>query len=57
MVDERVRELIRQRADASAIRRAADQAGLTALRDDGAAKVLAGTTTAEEVLRVTRQDA
>ncbi|MFO7857389.1 MAG: GspE/PulE family protein, partial [Ectothiorhodospiraceae bacterium] len=56
VVDERVRDLIKERADASAIRRAADEAGLTTLRDDGVAKVLAGSTTADEVLRVTRED-
>ncbi len=41
-------------ADAQAVKRAAIEQGMDSLRDDGARKVLAGTTTIEEVLRVTQ---
>ena len=54
MIDEKVRTLIMQRADAPAIRAAA--AGLASLRADGAQKILNGITTFEEVLRVTQED-
>jgi general secretion pathway protein E len=56
VVDDEVRALIMKNADASAIRRAAADAGMVTLREDGAAKVLAGETTLEEVLRVTQED-
>jgi general secretion pathway protein E len=56
VVDDDVRTLIMKNADAAAIRRAATAAGMVTLREDGAAKVLAGETTIEEVLRVTQED-
>jgi len=56
VVDDDVRALIMKNADAAAIRRAATAAGMPTLRQDGAAKVLAGETTIEEVLRVTQDD-
>jgi len=56
VVDDDVRALIMKNADAAAIRRAATAAGMVTLREDGAAKVLAGETTIEEVLRVTQED-
>jgi len=56
VVDDDVRALIMKNTDAAAIRRAATAAGMTTLRGDGAAKVLAGATTIEEVLRVTQDD-
>ncbi len=56
VVDDDVRALIMKNADAAAIRRAAATAGMVTLREDGAAKVLAGETTIEEVLRVTQED-
>jgi general secretion pathway protein E len=56
VVDDEVRALIMKNADASAIRRAGTAAGMLTLREDGAAKVLAGETTIEEVLRVTQDD-
>jgi general secretion pathway protein E len=55
-VDDDVRALIMKNSDAVAIRRAATAAGMLTLREDGAAKVLAGDTTIEEVLRVTQDD-
>ncbi len=56
VIDDEMRALIMKNADASAIRRAAAAAGMPTLREDGAAKVLAGETTIEEVLRVTQED-
>jgi general secretion pathway protein E len=56
VVDDDVRALIMKNADASAIRRAGTAAGMLTLREDGAAKVLAGETTIEEVLRVTQDE-
>ena len=57
LVDDEMRSLIMQRSDASALRRLATQHGMRTLREDGAAKVLDGTTTVAEVLRVTQEDA
>jgi general secretion pathway protein E len=56
VVDDDVRALIMKNTDAAAIRRAATAAGMPTLRDDGAAKVLTGETTIEEILRVTQDD-
>lgn len=53
MTDE-VRELLMGGADASSIRRAAQQAGMLSLRQDGLKKAAAGETSLEEVLRVTQ---
>jgi general secretion pathway protein E len=50
------RALVMQRADATAIRRTAIENDMPTLRDDGAAKVLAGVTTVEEVVRVTQEE-
>ena len=56
VVDDDIRALVMKNTDAAAIRRAATAAGMPMLREDGAAKVLAGQTTIEEVLRVTQDD-
>ncbi len=56
VVDDEIRALIMQTTDAAAIRRAAIASGMPVLRADGAAKVLAGETSVEEVLRVTQED-
>jgi len=56
IVDDAIRKLILEQADAVTIRHAALSAGLVTLRDEGARKVLAGITTPDEVLRVTRAD-
>ncbi len=53
-VDEEIRELITQRASTSEIRRAAAAKGFRDLRFDGLRKVVAGQTTLEEVIRVTK---
>jgi general secretion pathway protein E len=56
LVDDAVGPLILKRADAQAIKRAAQDMGMDTLRDDGARKVLAGMTTVEEVLAATQED-
>ncbi|HXG21459.1 MAG TPA: type II secretion system ATPase GspE [Methylomirabilota bacterium] len=56
LLNDSLRALVMQRADAAAIRRAACAEGMHTLRDDGAGKVLAGVTTVEEVLRVTQEE-
>jgi general secretion pathway protein E len=56
MVDEAVRQLAIKNADAGAIKRAAVSKGMRTLRDDGAQKVLAGMTSAAEVLMMTTED-
>jgi len=56
-VDDEVRRLIQARATASEINEAAKRAGMGSLGDDGLAKVAAGQTTLEEVLRVSMRGA
>ena len=55
-IDDPVRRLIMERANASMLRGAAAQRGMRSLAQDGARKVLEGRTTAEEVLRVTQDN-
>ena len=56
MVDDKIRELIMQRADASTIKHEAIKKGMHTLRMDGLEKFRQGITTAEEVMRVTQGD-
>jgi len=56
VVDDEVRSLVMQKADASTIRRTCTSRGMKLLRQDGAERVLAGQTTIEELLRVTQED-
>lgn len=51
-ISEKIRKVIVQKNDASAIRKIAISEGMTTLLDDGMQKVLDGTTTIEELLRV-----
>lgn len=53
VIDDPVRRKIQTLATAAEIKNAAVERGMRTLRDDGIAKVLSGTTTIEEVLRVT----
>jgi len=53
-VTQSIKDLVTAKAPAHEIREAARQAGMRTLREDGFAKVLAGLTTLEEVLRVTQ---
>jgi general secretion pathway protein E len=55
IVNEAVRHLAMQKADAGTIRDAAIAAGMVSLRAEGARKVLQGMTTAEEVLLATAE--
>lgn len=54
---DRIRELIEHNATAWKIKRTAIEEGMLTLRMDGWRKVLAGETTVEEIVRVTRSDA
>jgi general secretion pathway protein E len=56
MMDDDVRALVMQRADASMLRRACVAKGMKLLRQDGTDRVLDGTTSIEELLRVTQED-
>jgi general secretion pathway protein E len=56
-VDEAVKQQIMERASASVIKRSSLERGCRTLRMDGASKVVQGSTTVEEVLRVTQLDA
>lgn len=53
-MDETIRGLVMRNADADAIRKAAVEAGMRTIVEDGLGKTLAGLTTIEEVLRVIR---
>jgi general secretion pathway protein E len=55
VLDDPVRNLIMQRANANMIKTTAVQRGMHTLLQNGARKVLEGHTTAEEVLRVTQE--
>lgn len=55
VVDDTIRDLIMQRANANMIKSAAVKAGMRTLIQHGARKVFAGETTEEEVLRVTQE--
>jgi general secretion pathway protein E len=56
MITDDIRTNILRNSDSNTIKRVAKAEGMVNLRDDGARKVLAGTTTIEEVLRVTHVD-
>jgi len=56
LMDDSVGNLILQKADAQAIKRAAQGQGMDSLRDDGARKVFEGRTTVEEVVAATQED-
>lgn len=55
IVSEAIRHLIMKKADSTSICRKAIEEGMKTLREDGARKVVAGVTTLEEVVRVTRE--
>jgi general secretion pathway protein E len=54
-LDDTIRPLVMQQANASTIRSMAIERGMDTLLQDGAQKVLRGLTTAEELLRVTQE--
>jgi general secretion pathway protein E len=55
-LSEDIRSLIARRPEEAAIRRAALKEGMTVLRENAIAKMLQGTTTASEVIRITTGD-
>jgi general secretion pathway protein E len=55
-MNDALRRLLMQHADASDIERAARASGMRTMYEDGLRKALAGLTTVEEVLRVTQED-
>jgi len=56
LVDDEVRHMINEKATTLELRRRARELGMRTLREDGVRKVLAGMTTAEEVISVTMSD-
>ena len=56
VIDDEARKLIYDRVPTSVLRTQAREMGMRTLREDGARKVLAGLTTAEEVIRATVGD-
>jgi type II secretory ATPase GspE/PulE/Tfp pilus assembly ATPase PilB-like protein len=56
VISEDIRGFILRRAPSHEIRKAAVEAGMVSLREDGWAKARAGLTTIEEILRVTQED-
>ena len=57
VIDDEARKLIYERVPSSVLRSRAREMGMRTLREDGARKVLAGLTTADEVIRATVGDA
>jgi general secretion pathway protein E len=55
VIDDPIRGLVMQQANANTIRVTAMQRGMRTLMQDGTRKILQGRTTAEEVLRVTQE--
>ncbi len=55
ITNEKIREMVLEKASADVIRKAAQEAGMKTLRQDGMLKVLDGTTSIEEVMRVTME--
>ncbi len=56
IVDDTVRSLIVRNSDAGTVKKAAVEAGMTTLREDGVRKVLEGITTVDELMRATHAD-
>jgi general secretion pathway protein E len=54
-VNDPIRELVLKRADATRLHRLAREQGMISMAEDGMRKAVAGVTTVEEVLRVTRE--
>jgi general secretion pathway protein E len=56
VMDDEIRTLVMQNADAATLRRRCTSHGMTLLRQDGATRVLRGETSIEELLRVTQEE-
>ena len=57
MIDDEVRHMVNDKASTVELRKRAREMGMRTLREDGIRKVLAGMTTAEEVICATMSDA
>jgi type II secretory ATPase GspE/PulE/Tfp pilus assembly ATPase PilB-like protein len=57
VLQDEARKLIYEKVPSNVLRNAAREMGMRTLREDGTRKVLAGVTTAEEVIRATSNDA
>ncbi len=55
ITNEKIREMVLEKASADVIRKAAQEAGMKTLRQDGLLKVFDGTTSIEEVVRVSTE--
>jgi general secretion pathway protein E len=55
VIDDNIRSLVMSGADSNVIRRKAIEQGMTTLFRDGITKIIQGTTTVDEVLRVTQE--
>ena len=55
-INDDIRTLVMQNADAATIRRSCQAKGMKLLRQDGAERVLTGETTVSELLRMTQED-
>ena len=56
VLDDEIRRLIGNKADAAAIRQSAVSRGMVLLKEEAAEKIFAGITTTEEVMRMTQQE-
>ncbi len=56
LITDRIRSLVMRKSTAGEIRKTALEDGMTPMFDDGIRKAIAGTTTIDEVLRVTREE-
>ena len=56
IIDDTIRQLAIKNADAGTIKKSAVESGMRTLREDGAQKVLAGMTSAAEVMMITTGD-
>jgi len=56
VLNDKIRDMILAKTSSTQIKHAAQEAGMRTLREDGVAKVLAGITTIDEVVRVTQTD-
>jgi general secretion pathway protein E len=56
VMDDEIRRLIGNKADAAAIRQSAVSRGMVLLKEEAAEKIFAGITTTEEVMRMTQQE-
>jgi type II secretory ATPase GspE/PulE/Tfp pilus assembly ATPase PilB-like protein len=55
-INDEIRELLGSKAGSAEIEKAARRSGMRTLKEDGVEKLLAGLTSAEEVLRATQSD-